>query len=397
MTPDDFQRLVADPALLIDADGQALNELADRYPYSANVQVLRALHAELTGSPARERFHGRAATVTFDRGHLFDLLREAIAHQNGVASTEEIVEETTETNLEGPLTDDPAESLVEQPVAEASAETLPGPNEETPQEKPEAVLKGGPKEEPAESPAEAPEDSIEDSLELLSLDDLEDPEPIEANYGAGFTSNFSATNQLGQKSLAERLFSVDQDAPPVPRRTAKTTEPEPEVTLSSPPLTPPSPPTPAPASAPDSSTKQTAGPPQEAGAKEQEPAEEPTVEKKTTVIRNAILPTEQATPEPPAKFTKKQAITTKEELRERLAGIRRRQAATKQAQKSGVKKFARRSLVASDGMITATLAEVFIRQGQYQHAIRIYEQLALANPEKRPIFAALIKDLKRKL
>ncbi|OAV43101.1 tetratricopeptide repeat-containing protein [Lewinella sp. 4G2] len=103
-----------------------------------------------------------------------------------------------------------------------------------------------------------------------------------------------------------------------------------------------------------------------------------------------------AIPQDPADFSVRAPISTKEELRKRLQSIRDRQVARAKEQKKSIKKIARRSLIASEGIISPTLAEVFIQQGQYHHAIRIYEQLALANPEKSPIFAALIQDLKQR-
>jgi hypothetical protein len=44
---------------------------------------------------------------------------------------------------------------------------------------------------------------------------------------------------------------------------------------------------------------------------------------------------------------------------------------------------------------SATLAEVFARQQEWDHAIAIYEQLILMNPEKLPIFAARIAEFKK--
>ncbi len=43
---------------------------------------------------------------------------------------------------------------------------------------------------------------------------------------------------------------------------------------------------------------------------------------------------------------------------------------------------------------TETLAQIYAEQGYYEHAIRIYEKLILAYPEKNAYFAALIEKLK---
>ncbi|WP_157974582.1 hypothetical protein [Lewinella sp. IMCC34183] len=48
-------------------------------------------------------------------------------------------------------------------------------------------------------------------------------------------------------------------------------------------------------------------------------------------------------------------------------------------------------------VVSETLAALLVRQGQYQNAIRMYQRLGLLYPEKKPIFAGLIKELKGKL
>ena len=44
---------------------------------------------------------------------------------------------------------------------------------------------------------------------------------------------------------------------------------------------------------------------------------------------------------------------------------------------------------------TETMAEVWIKQGQPEKAIKIYEKLSLLNPSKSSYFAVLIEKLKR--
>ncbi len=258
MTETAFLELIQDPTRLMAVEHADLAVVADRYPYSANVQLLMALWAELNDHPQRERYLQRAATTTFDRSHLYDQLYRLLSRRQ----------------------------------------------------------------EPVE------EEQVEDALELLSLDELEAAVPLQA------TTDESQPSPL--------LTITREEAPSAPPAS----------------YTPPAP-TPAP-----SPTPPPAPPPR---------------------------------PEDPERFLQRTPIASKEELRERLAAIRKRQLALEQQKKRSVNKFARRSLVVSEGIISATLAEVFVSQGQYQHAINIYEQLALANPKKSPIFAALIKDLKHKL
>ncbi|PPK87548.1 hypothetical protein CLV84_0491 [Neolewinella xylanilytica] len=48
-------------------------------------------------------------------------------------------------------------------------------------------------------------------------------------------------------------------------------------------------------------------------------------------------------------------------------------------------------------VVSETLAALLVRQEQYQSAIQMYRRLTLLYPEKKPIFAGLIKELKEKL
>lgn len=49
------------------------------------------------------------------------------------------------------------------------------------------------------------------------------------------------------------------------------------------------------------------------------------------------------------------------------------------------------------GVATETLAKLLERQGSYQKAIKMYEQLSLLNPEKNRYFAAIIEKLKQNI
>lgn len=62
---------------------------------------------------------------------------------------------------------------------------------------------------------------------------------------------------------------------------------------------------------------------------------------------------------------------------------------------SGVK-AAKNSLQDNDELNTETLAEIFVKQGNYPKAIKIYEQLMLSIPEKKLFFASRINYIKQK-
>ena len=50
----------------------------------------------------------------------------------------------------------------------------------------------------------------------------------------------------------------------------------------------------------------------------------------------------------------------------------------------------------NDDLVTETLAEIHIQQGNYPKAIEIYQKLILLNPEKKLLFASRIEFIKQK-
>jgi len=59
-----------------------------------------------------------------------------------------------------------------------------------------------------------------------------------------------------------------------------------------------------------------------------------------------------------------------------------------------VEKMALDSIRINNDIVSETLAEIWVRQRQYQNAIQIYQKLSLLNPDKNAYFAQKIKDLK---
>lgn len=102
-------------------------------------------------------------------------------------------------------------------------------------------------------------------------------------------------------------------------------------------------------------------------------------------------------PEPVSKFAPGPPLSQAANLRDRLREIRQVQAGKLAGEQDEVRQIARRSLVAQEAVASETLAGLLVRQGQHQNAIKMYQRLSLLYPEKKSIFAGLIKDLKEKL
>ncbi len=108
-------------------------------------------------------------------------------------------------------------------------------------------------------------------------------------------------------------------------------------------------------------------------------------------IPNGVSPVStEARPEDPIRFSRVVAARRREiSLQERLLKLRRERRPPAAVEGN--------STVDHGAVVSETLAALLVRQGQLQHAIKMYRRLILLYPEKKPIFADLIKELKEKL
>ncbi len=57
--------------------------------------------------------------------------------------------------------------------------------------------------------------------------------------------------------------------------------------------------------------------------------------------------------------------------------------------------MAKKSTEENEDLVTETLAEIFVKQQNFEKAIKTYEKLSLLFPEKKPYFASKIESLKK--
>jgi hypothetical protein len=94
---------------------------------------------------------------------------------------------------------------------------------------------------------------------------------------------------------------------------------------------------------------------------------------------------------PPINATKKER--TVDEI---LKSLEDRKTSKDKKQFFSPSEAAKKSLIDEEEMYTETLAEIYIKQGNYPKAIKIYEQLMMSIPEKKLFFASRINYINQK-
>ena len=106
-------------------------------------------------------------------------------------------------------------------------------------------------------------------------------------------------------------------------------------------------------------------------------------------------------PRPKASFTSWLAQFQPPDIQTQLSSImeskklEEKKRKKKQKKTTDVDRIAERSITQSDDLASETLAELYIRQQQYDKAIDMYERLMLVFPEKSGFFAERIETLKK--
>lgn len=297
MTKRDFQQYLDHPQSLLQLQLPELQSIALKYPYSPNIRLLLLLKTHLEGHPDEQVYLSRCAAASFDRAHLYELLRELDATM--------------------------------------------------------------------------PEDLLEESeiLELRELDDLHRQLQEKNSLAAAIPLPSSLNEMAEDASHKEQEAFLEEEI----------------------------------VEGPFTSISEGAGKPSEAN-KLTEFAVETWVSVASTYL--SVLPDFNALdqhkkvfpgPEAPENFSGYLAPRQSPGLIDRLQRIRNQQALKKSPGRDSVNRIARRSLVTQDDVASETLARLLVQQKQYQNAIKMYRRLILLYPDKKTIFAGLIKDLKEKL
>ncbi len=109
----------------------------------------------------------------------------------------------------------------------------------------------------------------------------------------------------------------------------------------------------------------------------------------TGTVKNQDEPSTQDT-------DKKERIKQQQEIMDRIIANPPKTGKTTSQKFFSAENKARESLLETEDLVTETLAQIYVAQGNIHKAIRAYEILALKFPQKNTYFAAKIQELKNK-
>ena len=92
----------------------------------------------------------------------------------------------------------------------------------------------------------------------------------------------------------------------------------------------------------------------------------------------------------------RKANSREKEIDNIIKNLNNRKISTEKKKIYSAANAAKNSLKDNHEMNTETLAEIYVKQGNYPKSIEIYEQLMLSNPEKKLFFASRINYIKLK-
>jgi hypothetical protein len=349
MNRENFADYLNNPSKLYQLSRAELRGLVIEHPYAPNLRVLYWLKARMENDPAADQLLHQAAARTFDRGHLYLLLHRDILPRLSPAERDEILELKDLSELEKELI--PAVRSAAEPPPAAAVITGPTP--------------GGPPPPPPPIDTEADE---EPSLPDIAL-------PV---------APVAPTHYRLPEHLLGNLVAVTRIAAPA---VSPPGEPAFELGTIGRPAPAPVPPAPAPLRpgyrvAPECLADIVAA------------------LQSLAFLRDRLGQTQGFVPLPKQRFRGwRERDGRREVMRLRLLDRARRAArATDETEvpESEVRYIARQSVARHGGVVSETLANLFVEQGKYQRAIDMYRELSLRYPEKSTTFAAIIDELQQK-
>lgn len=345
-----FSEYLEQPSKLYQLSLTELQGLVLEYPYSANLRQLLLLKAKLNGHPHAAEMLQQAAARTFDRGHLYDLLQELERDGLENLGQQEKLELQDLNKLEFELM--PATEVDESVNSLAASDLYPI----------ESSL--------ADFIEEEVELDDDDAYELIIDDQLPEPTVLteDEELEVGDVIDLSPIAETGAKEPAVPIEAIE----PQLEETIPIVELKEEL-----------------APVPSLVKNQTAS------VFTHDMGDASAI----SLIINRWHADVAPPPPAPLEQLKPVASRRSNRLTDRLRKHKQRQLAQldQPVQEDQVEEIARKSVASQREVASETLAKLLERQGQYSKAIKMYKRLCLLYPEKKSIFAALIKNLKEKL